>query len=249
MDRESYWYPRRYTFTERDYPMGRTIAVSDGWTGETAMVEVPTEKPWIYMLCPTIRPNMMLDTLKEWIYKSSGQTRLIAIIDPHTRNISGTSCIAKMLKELNCSKDTDIICFVSDDLYPPQNWDLAMVEETENYCGAVQFNDNIRRGAPIFATGCITYGALKKMNRIMCHPDYYHCWSDNEAFDNLTEMGMLKDVSQTNPATFDHRHFCEGGRPQDENDIYYHSRFEEGKATYERRKKLTVRQRLELDSI
>lgn len=236
MDRESYLYPQRYTFTERDNPMSQTIASDE-----------QTAKPWIYMLCPTIRPNMMLDTLKEWVYKSSGQIRLIALIDFHKRDISGTSCISKMLKELNCEKDTDIIFFVSDDLYPPQDWDLAMVAETENYCGAVQFNDNIRRGAPIFATGCITYGALKKINRTMCHPDYYHCWSDNEVFDNLTEMGMLKDVSQTNPATFDHRHFCEGGRPQDENDIYYHSRFEEGKATYERRKKLTVRQRLGLD--
>lgn len=206
-------------------------------------------KPSIYMICPTIRPLMMMDTVKYWFEKSSKTTRMFAILDVHDISVSGVGCVVGMLKNIECEKGEDIITFVSDDIYPNENWDLEMIKATEDWSGAVMFKDNIRRGNPIFSNGCITFEALKKMNRVFIHPDYYHCWSDNECYDNLIEMGILKDASETSTLEFDHKHFCLGGRAQDSHDIYYHSRFEEGKATYERRKKLTIRQRLELDKI
>lgn len=191
---------------------------------------------------------MMMDTIKFWIDKSSKTTRIICNIDVHDISVSGVSCVAKMLKNIQCENDNDIIAFVTDDVYPNENWDLEMIKHTESYCGAVMFEDNIRRGAPIFSNGCVTFEALKKLNRIFIHPDYYHCWSDNECYDNLVEAGLLKDATGVSALVFDHRHFCLGGRAQDESDIYCHSRFEEGKATYFRRKQLTLKQRLEIDA-
>jgi hypothetical protein len=205
-----------------------------------------SDLPKIYMFCPTVRPTMMMDTIKDWIAKSSGTIDIAYTIDAHNRSKSITQSITNHLKHLNCEKDTDIISFIADDLYPPQNWDIAFVSETKDYCGAVQFKDNIRRGNPLVTTCCITYGALKKINRCHVSAEYYHCYSDNECYDNLTELGLLKDVSETNPIEFEHRHFIFGTRERDETDIKAWDMFPKDQETYLRRKTLTVQQRLGL---
>jgi hypothetical protein len=199
--------------------------------------------PKIYMFCPTVRYAMMLETIKFWIEKASGKVDIYYTIDAHDRNKSMTRSVQEYLRNLECN-DTDIIGFVSDDIYCPQDWDLEFIKETEGYCGAVQFNDNIRRGNLIFSIGCVTFAAIKKLNRLIGHPDYYHNYSDNEFYDNLNALGLYKDVSATNPATFDHKHWCMNTRERDATDIKASDYFLIDQATYARRKAMPIEERL-----
>ena len=143
--------------------------------------------------------------------------------------------------------DSDIIINAQDDYYPPYGWDEIILKEFEGFDGAVCFSDGIQvYPNPVCTMPCLTFSALKKLNRIIFHPEYRHLYCDNEYYANVKELGILKDVRQTNQTVFEHRHYSVGKRKADAIDERINSEEAIDRATFERRMKLPLLERLKV---
>jgi hypothetical protein len=161
-------------------------------------------------------------------------------------NESLPKALLLMTKTLHYFLDNDaIILAAQDDQDCPHRWDEIVRKEFEGHDGAVFFNDGIQKPpSEANVMPCLTFGALKKLNRIIYHPDYRHLYCDNEFCRNCTELGLMKDVRLTNPAVFQHNHYSKGGRKMDAVDARIAGDMEADRLTFERRMKLPLSERL-----
>lgn len=221
----------------------------------------------IIVLWPTIRPDMFIQTVNDWIERSVYEDSIFYLprvkdvnqavtigracngyrVYPSIGNKSVPSAMYAQCLTLNCDDD-DIILNTQDDQYPPNKWDEIVREQFADHDGAVFFRDGIQEyPSPTCVMPCLTFKALKKLNRIIYHPDYEHLWPDTEYYYNCVELGIMKDVRQTRPdILFEHRHPCNGKRPADDVDALISSSEAADRATYERRMKLSLTERLKV---
>jgi hypothetical protein len=218
----------------------------------------------IHILWCTVRPKVFNKVYTEWLEKATDPSRIVlhAGVDsvedkfetgfPDSTTVinnrrKGVAYPSYVLSSQLQADENDIVVFASDDFHPMDNWDDALYGEFEKTDGALLVNDKYpNNDAPIITIPILTYTALLKMNKVLYHPDYSHCWSDNELYDNLTELRLLKDISKTSPEIyFEHRHFSNHGRPIDEHDSYHQKTDAEGRQLYLIRKGLPLKTRLE----
>lgn len=222
----------------------------------------------IYFLWATIRPGMMLDTYNEWMRKCTHPENVCmkvavstydqkSIIDNF--NLNNTDVIVVNDKKgynhaitvLTTQLETDddaILLLLSDDFFPPDKWDLYLNEKFSDFDGALFLWDGyqllVKEGALCITLACLTFSCLKKLNKIVFHPDYNHFFSDNEAFVNLNTLGLLRDDRDIDNVIFEHRHYIVGKRQQDEHDLRNYSFWEQDHQTYDDRMKMTIEERL-----
>lgn len=78
--------------------------------------------------------------------------------------------------------DIDILCLISDDMIPSDDWDRKIANLMKNHFpdgdGAIHINDGLQ-GKNLITFSCM---GLKLYKRFMYfyHPDYVSCFSDNE---------------------------------------------------------------------
>jgi hypothetical protein len=221
-----------------------------------------------YFLWATIRPDYVKNTYKEWVDKckdiSKIVTKIAVITEQQKEKIDSfnfpdcevivydekkgyNAAITHLTKTIECNDD-DILLLLSDDFFPCNNWDVYLDKKFENWDGALFLNDGyqetVKEGCLCITLACMTFKCLKKLNRMVFHPDYRHYFSDNEAFVNLKELGLLKDDRDIDKEIFEHRHYILGKRKQDDNDILNYSFWDQDKATSQRRLILPIEERL-----
>ena len=221
----------------------------------------------IFVLWPTVRPAMFIQTVNDWIERSVNEHNIYYLprvtdnvqaneinmcfkmrcnVFPSVGNTSLSSTLYGQCLGMDC-EDTDIILVAQDDLYPPNSWDEIVLKEFEDHDGAVFFNDGIQvYPADVCVMPCLTFKALKMLNMIIYHPDYKHLYPDREYYHNCIDLGILKDVRETNTAVFEHRHYSNGKRTRDSIDDRATLNEAEDLKTFDRRMLMPVAERMKV---
>jgi hypothetical protein len=203
---------------------------------------------FIHILWATVRADEFDKKLMEWVNKSEYPSRIVphVLVDTeedkakiktvHPDRIivskpprKGVCHPSYVLSSTLIANPEDIVIYASDDFSPMAKWDTALYKEFVYYNGSILVNDKcIPKVKEIMTIPIMTYHALCKLNKIIYHPAYSHCWSDNELFLNLKELGMLRDLRSSKPQVyFEHKHYINGHREKDvadeNNDLSHHT--------------------------
>ena len=218
----------------------------------------------IYLLCATIKPDIFIKTHHDWITKANNKdnirTKVIVDSQYDLEKLKDFDCalysgynvgITKPLYQLTSSlrnlNDNDIIVVMSDDFFPPKDWDSILIEQFKNHDGALLVNDGYSNQNNILSIPIMTWSCLKRLDTIVYHPVYNHMFSDNELFDILKEKNLIKKTDAN--IIFEHRHWITKKRIKDDNDDKLASQdiFEADRELYLKRKSLRLSEKLKVD--
>jgi hypothetical protein len=222
----------------------------------------------IYILWASIRPNFILETSKKWIDNCVNKDRLFFKIamaneeqvkEVESFNIPNCEVVAITEKggynyaitqlTLNFeANNEDIIILLSDDFSCLPKWDEYIYSKFENYNDAIFLDDGCqdinRKDYACITLACMTFECLKKINKVVFTPNYYHFYSDTEAYQNLIQLGLLKDDRSVDKFVFKHEHHSSGWRKRDEFDVIAVEHWDADQITYHNRIKMSVQDRL-----
>ncbi len=161
----------------------------------------------------------------------------------------GVSHTATLLTHglLGLISDYDVTVLASDDYSVPLGWDSYLYEQFKDFDGMLIANDHksYTTKTNIVPIPICSGKFLKRLNGILYHPDYSHFFSDQELYDIVMEIGNVKDRRGTTDPRFEHKHWTFGGRQKDEFDLRNNTWWVKDKQTYERRKSLSLDQKLQ----
>jgi len=225
----------------------------------------------IYVLWCTIRPAQFVKFHEEWLKRAKNPSNIITKVavnwEQHKTELSSyikevevvtTNRIGvcypsyQLSSKLECEKDSDIVVFASDDFLPPDNWDEYLVNKLEGKDGCLfvpdgyQLEDSSNMIDPCITIPLMTYGCLKKLNKVIYHPAYNHMFSDNELFLNCRDLGMIIN-GYHDGIQFLHVHHSAGLRGVDEADKHYHAKWREDQDRWNTRKLLPIEERLKVE--
>lgn len=150
-------------------------------------------------------------------------------------------------------EDSDIIVFASDDFMAPQGWDTYLKNKLEGkgdvglmVRDGYQLPDSSNMLHPAITLPIMTYGCLKRLNKIIYHPVYNHMFSDCELYDNLKDLNLLYDDRLNDETVFEHLHYAAGKRNADQADQAYNAKWGEDDLTWQKRKIMSVEKRIEI---
>jgi hypothetical protein len=222
----------------------------------------------IYILWASIRPDFVLETSQKWIGNCVHKDRL------HFKIVMATEDQKRIVEDFkipNCEtiavtdkpgythaitqlslglelEDDDVLIFLTDDFTCMPRWDEFIDGKFENFNDAVFLNDGCqdvyRRDYACITLGCMTFACLKKINRVVFSPNYYHFFSDTEAYFNLIQLGLLKDDRATDYYIFKHEHHSSGARKSDQFDTIAVEHWTQDETTYHKRINMSVQERL-----
>jgi hypothetical protein len=188
----------------------------------------------IVLLWPTIRPTAFKKRYADWLDKAHNKYRIkvrIAVNTDQQRaeladfndvQVIGDSRPGVAYASYKLAKEVqglpgDIIVLASDDFYPPDGWDAWIYNHMDDFHGALLVNDTVNREG-VVTLPIMDYACLLLLGRIIYHPSYHHLYSDNELYDNLVTLQLLKNLQQKDQPTFEHRHWYHGKREKDKVD-------------------------------
>lgn len=217
----------------------------------------------IYLISATIRPDVYKETLNIWLNKASKRSdikvEVIADTKEDQKKIDGCKLyglpafgITKPLTKITLDlvdriKNDDIVVVMSDDFFPPDNWDTYLFDFYKSNVGALSVKVNgLNNGARgvIVSIPIMDGYTLKKLNGYIYHPAYNHHYSDNELYDNLKFLNLLQIDNDDKSPCFDHKHWTTSGRKRDESDINNLKYDSDDKKTYNFRKSLKFEDRI-----
>lgn len=215
------------------------------------------------ILWPTIRPQMMRETFRHWMDKSSRECPIyttvavnteddkkelsefdVVVVGNEPENRGPAWAVHQMTQSVK-GDGSDIIIVVSDDFYAPESWDLWLSKQFEDFDGGLVVFDGFQRDAEVVTLPIMTVNCLERLNKIIYHPDYKCGSCDVELYINLKELGLLKDLRPDTPI-FTHKHHCNGLRVADKYDNYAMSMVERDISTRLRRLGMPIEERLKL---
>ena len=224
----------------------------------------------IHILWCTIRPKQFLKFHKIWIERSKYPNDIkthvavnweyhkdeigdypVDITVVNTDRIGVTYPSYQLSSVLESEKDSDIVVFASDDFLPPENWDEYLISKLDGVDGCLfvpdgyQLEDSSNMIDPCITIPLMTFGCLKKLNKIIYHPAYNHMFSDNELFLNCKELGMIIN-GYHDGIQFLHVHHSAGLRGVDEVDRRYHMKWKDDQEVWNKRKFLPLNERLKV---
>ena len=224
----------------------------------------------IYILWCTIRPQQFINFHKIWMEKSNNKENIRTFVAvnwqqhkeelrdyPVDVQVVNTDKIGvcypsyQLSSKLECEKDSDIVVFASDDFLPPDNWDTYLTNKFEGKDGCLfvpdgyQLEDSSNMIDPCITIPLMTYGCLKKLNKVIYHPAYNHMFSDNELHLNCKDLGMLIN-GYHDSIQFLHVHHSAGLRQTDQADAHYHSKWQVDQQTWNKRKLMKLEERLKV---
>lgn len=144
----------------------------------------------------------------------------------------------------------DIVVFASDDFLPPEHWDTYLINKLKDREGGLivrdgyQLPDSSNMQYPAITIPILTWGCFEKLNKTIYNPVYVHMYSDCELFINLKDMNMLIDDRLTDMTIFEHLHYAAGKRSADDMDKQYHRHWLDDESTWNKRRLMTVDERL-----
>jgi hypothetical protein len=223
----------------------------------------------IYILWASIRPDFVLKTSQRWINNCCDKDRLYfkiamatdeqkeVVEDFNIPNCEVTSvtekpgynyAITQLTRNLEVNDD-DILILLSDDFACLHNWDKFIYRKFEDWDGAIFLDDGVqnihqKEGNLCITLACMTFKCLKQLNKVVFSPNYFHFYSDDEAFHNLYDLGLLKDNRDTDNFLFRHEHAAGGLRERDEYDIRFADNAGSDGEVYRRRSQMSVEERL-----
>lgn len=224
----------------------------------------------IHILWCTIRPHQFIHFHKIWMQKANNKENIKTWVAvnwqqhkdelkdyPVDVQVVNTDKIGvcypsyQLSSKLECEKDSDIVVFASDDFLPPDNWDTYLINKFEGKDGCLfvpdgyQLEDSSNMIDPCITIPLMTYGCLRKLNKVIYHPAYNHMFSDNELHLNCKESGMIIN-GYHDGIQFLHVHHSSGLRQTDQADAHYHSKWQVDQQTWNKRKLLTLEERLKV---
>lgn len=240
-------------------------------TLDSSLCDIVNRDKKIHILWSTIRPEVFNEVYTIWKDKCNDTSKIVPHIlvdteddksqitvvpqdciiveEPRFKGVAYPSYVLSTSLKEHDINDDDIVIFASDDFYPMDNWDEALYSEYTMFNGGLVVNDrNGRQNKNIVTIPILSYECLKRLNYVIYHPVYNHCWSDNELRDVLADLGLMKDISTSKPEIyFEHRHFSIGKRPADESDNHNNLTFYTGKNIYTVRKNLPTEEKLKVE--
>ena len=227
----------------------------------------------IHLLWATIRPHLFIQMYKIWMERCKYQnvTTYVAVNSQNDSEIvksvlgkddkviiiktdrKGVCYPSYMLSSKLEGNNDDIVVFASDDFSPPYNWDSYLLNKLNGREACLMVNDGYQAldfsnmAEPVFSIPIMTYSALVKLNKIIYNPVYSHLCSDAELYLNAKDLNLIFDdrINDKN-YIFEHHHWSSGKRQADVNDQVYYSNFENDKKTWEKRKTLSLEERLKV---
>lgn len=224
----------------------------------------------IHILWCTIRPNQFKNFHKVWMDKASNKDDIKTWVavnwNEHKEELKDYPVDVKVVttdrigvcypsyflsSTLECENDSDIVVFASDDFLPPDNWDVYLKSKFSGVDGCLfvpdgyQKEDSSNMIAPCITIPLMTYGCLKKLNKVIYHPAYNHMFSDNELYLNCKELGLLIN-GYGDGIQFLHVHHSAGLRQVDNADRQYHSKWAVDQNTWNMRKNMALEERLKI---
>lgn len=225
----------------------------------------------IHILWSTIRPETFNEVYKYWMDNCSDTSKIVphVLVDteddklkitevpqecvivekPRFKGVAYPSYVLTTSLKNKPVADDDIVIFASDDFFPMVNWDIALYSEFTFFDGSLVVNDKCgEQNKNIVTIPIVSYSALKKLNHVIYHPVYNHCWSDNEFHDVCVQLGILKDISTTKPHIYlEHRHYVNGKRDLDDSDKQNSISNHTGNNIWRIRKNLPASEKLKVD--
>ena len=227
----------------------------------------------IHLLWATIRPHLFIQMYKIWMERCKYQnvTTYVAVNSQNDSEIvksvlgkddkviiiktdrKGVCYPSYMLSSKLEGNNDDIVVFASDDFSPPYNWDSYLLNKLNGREACLMVNDGYQAldfsnmAEPVFSIPIMTYSALVKLNKIIYNPVSSHLCSDAELYLNAKDLNLIFDdrINDKN-YIFEHHHWSSGKRQADVNDQVYYSNFENDKKTWEKRKTLSLEERLKV---
>ena len=221
----------------------------------------------IYLLCSTIRPEVFKTTHRCWMQNCGNpdniKTKIVVdkqddaitlvgfdVMVYGENNTGITKPLTRLTRSLSGLNDTDIIVVMSDDFFPPKNWDSFLIEQFNGFDGALRVSDGnpltAVHNSSIITIPIMTYSCLKRLNGIVYHPAYTHFYSDNELNNNLMQMAVLKNACFSD-YVFEHRHWSIGKRNRDNCDERVSGQMDaDDRNTYHHRCGMSLEDRLRL---
>ncbi len=92
----------------------------------------------------------------------------------------------------------------------------------------------------------MTYDCLERLNKIICHPDYYNAFFDVELYLNLTEMGLLRDDRAWDTTTFQRKHYTNSKSELEIHTCRHGLFWSHDSEVFKRRKALPLEERLKV---
>lgn len=194
-----------------------------------------------------IIPYIVVDTEEDKAKIHSVAPETIIVSKPPRKGVCYPSYIAS--SAVTSDNPRDIVIYGSDDFVPMDKWDVVMYDEFMFYDGSLLVDDTTKPVIKdIMTIPIMTCETLEKLNKVIYHPVYAHCYSDNELLLNLEEMDRIRDIRVSKPNVyFEHQHFVNGGRKADEHDKANMITTHTGKNMWELRKKMSLEERLEVN--
>lgn len=213
---------------------------------------------------------MFIQNYERWLLQAKDKEKIITLIAVNNQkdkdtllaynknlnikvtgeSVGITTPIYALSKDLQAN-DEDIVIVVCDDINCIEHWDEYFRQEFSKHSGCLYINDGIQDTVS-FANLAVTmpvmdYKTLKKIGKIIFHPEYLHYYSDNELYYNLKELGLLIDL-RNNGVKFQHEHFYLGHRAKDSHDDNIIVKCSDvDKETFNRRMKLPITERIKYD--
>jgi len=224
----------------------------------------------IHILWCTIRPQQFMHFHKVWMERSENKDNIkthvavnwqqhkdelkdypVDVMVIETKTIGVCYPSYQLSSNLECEKDSDIVVFASDDFLPPEKWDTYLINKLNGIDGSLfvpdgyQLEDSSNMIDPCITIPLMTYGCLKKLNKVIYHPVYNHMFSDNELHLNCKELGMLINCYHDG-IQFLHVHHSAGLRQTDQADAHYHSKWQVDQQMWNKRKLMKLEERLKV---
>jgi hypothetical protein len=217
----------------------------------------------IYLLWPTIRPETMISTHKHWLSTAAKpadiKVKIAVNIPEHGDPLHalgdvlvvgdrrrGTAYPAFRLFNSLEADPADIVVCATDDVFPSPQWDEWLVEHFRGHEDAIIINDGGQYGA-CCGQPTMTYACVQKLKRIVIHPSYHHFYADAELYNNLMELGAVRDLRGSSGVVFEHRNWAWGKREKDAYDDANCSRWGRDEANFNARMRLPLVERLKVD--
>lgn len=194
-----------------------------------------------------IIPYIVVDSQEDKDKIKSVDESHIIVSTPPRKGVCYPSYIAS--SAVTSDNPRDIVVYGSDDFTPMPNWDVALYGEFTYYDGGLLVDDKVLPvDKDIMTIPIMNYATLERLNKVIYHPVYSHCYSDNELLLNLQDLGCIRDIRASNPNVyFEHDHYVNGGREYDEHDNANSVTNHTGVKIWTIRQKMSVEERLKIN--
>jgi len=224
----------------------------------------------ITILWCTIRPTQFMNFHQKWLEKADNKENIrtivavnweehkeflkdypVEVVVVNTDKIGVCYPSYILSSTLECENDSDVVVFASDDFLPPDSWDTYLINKFKEQDGCLfvpdgyQLENSSNMIDPCITIPLMSYGCLKKINKVIYHPAYNHMFSDCELFLNCKELGLIIN-GYHDGVQFLHVHHSAGLRQPDQADQQYHLKWQVDQETWNKRKLLPLEERLKV---